>query len=336
MKAWVVDGGFGLSHLSMIERPMPVAKSGEVVVKVRAVSLNFRDLLMVKGLYNPRQPLPLVPVSDGVGEIIAIGDGVTSVKIGERVASTFFQDWQSGEPTKHKLRSTLGGPIDGMLAEYVVLSEHGVVPVPQHLTDTEAATLPCAALTAWNALAENGRAKSGDTVVLLGTGGVSMFALQFAQQMGMNIVVVSGSDEKLALAKNLGACHLINRVQTPHWSKIIKEITSDVGADHVVELGGASTFAESIASLRPGGLVSVIGIVGGDQVTCQLTSILMNNIRIQGLMVGHREMFLAMNKAITVHRTKPVIDRVFAFNEAKQAFSYLEAGQHIGKICLSF
>jgi NADPH:quinone reductase-like Zn-dependent oxidoreductase len=336
MRVFQIQDGFGLEKLVLAERPEPIPGPWEVVFKLRAVTLNYRDLLMVKGLYNPRQPLPLIPLSDGVGEVTAVGEAVTRARIGERIAGNFSQKWISGEPNRTKLSASLGGPIDGMLAEYRVLHEDGVVKVPAHLSDEEAATLPCAALTAWNALVTTGNTKAGDVILLQGTGGVSLFALQFAKMAGARVIITSSSDDKLARAVELGADHTINYRTVADWDKKTKELTDGAGADHIVEVGGAGTFNKSLKAIRIGGTISLIGNLSGNATDVNLISILMQNIRVQGMLVGHREAFEAMNRAIALHRMHPVVDRVFRFEEAPKAFEHMAAGAHFGKICIKF
>jgi NADPH:quinone reductase-like Zn-dependent oxidoreductase len=334
MKAFEIQNQFGLDSLALVERADPVPAVGQVLVRLRAASLNYRDLLMVKGQYNPRQRLPLIPVSDGVGEVAAVGDGVTRVKVGDRVAGNFSQKWIAGEPAREKLTASLGGPLDGMLAEYRVLHEEGVVRVPAHLTDEEAATLPCAAVTAWNSIIATGGMKAGDTLLVQGTGGVSIFALQFAKMIGAQVIITSSSDEKLERARELGAAHLINYKTTLDWEKRAREITGGAGVDHIVEVGGAGTFAKSLRAIRIGGHISLLGNLSGNVADVSLTSILMQNVRVQGLLVGNREMFEAMNRAIELHKMRPVIDRAFDFEAAVEAFKYMESGAHFGKICI--
>ncbi len=332
MKAFEIRGTFGLDALSLIERPDPIPGPGQVLVRVKAASLNFRDLLMVRGLYNPKQPLPLIPLSDGIGEVVGIGDGVTRVKVGERVAGSFFQKWISGAPDKAKLLSALGGPLDGMLTDHVVLHEDGVVHVPPHLTDEEAATLPCAAVTAWRALVELGRLRAGDTLLALGTGGVSLFALQFARMLGARVIVTSSSDQKLERVRALGAAETINYRTTPDWEKKARELTGSVGVDHVLEVGGGETFPRSVRATRIGGHISLIGGLSGLTSDVNLAPILMQNIRVQGLMVGSRETFEAMNRAIALHQLRPVVDRVFPFAESRAALEHMAGQGHFGKI----
>ena len=336
MKAFEIQNKFGLDSLTLTERPDPKPSYGQVLIKLRSLSLNYRDLMVVKGLYNPKLPLPLIPFSDGVGEVVAVGEGVTRVKSGDRVAGIFFQKWLAGELTAEKAESALGGAIEGMLAEYVVLHEDGVVRVPEHLTDEEAASLPCAAVTAWNALFTSGGLKAGDTVLIQGTGGVSIFALQFALLAGARVIATSSSDEKLERVLQLGASDGINYKQTPDWSKKVRELTAGDGVDYVVEVGGAGTLSESLRAVRYGGQISLIGVLTGGSAEINTASILMKNVKVQGIYVGSREMFEAMNSAIALHKLHPVCDRVFPFHEAPKALKYMETGSHFGKICIRF
>jgi NADPH:quinone reductase-like Zn-dependent oxidoreductase len=331
-----IHQAFGLENLRLAERPQPEPGPGQVLLRMRAASLNYRDLLMVQGSYNPRQPLPLIPCSDGAGVVEAVGEGVSRVQPGQRVATLFSQGWMSGEPTREKLRSTLGGPLDGALAEVMVLPEDGVIPVPEHLSDEQAATLPCAALTAWSALVVQGGVKAGDTVLLQGTGGVSLFALQFAKLLGARVILTSSSDEKLERGRALGADETINYRTDPDWGKTALKLTGGRGVDHVVEVGGAGTLAQSLRAVRFGGSLSVIGVLSGESSPLNILPILMKNVRLQGILVGHREGFEAMNRAITQGRLVPTVDRVFSFEDAREAFEYLASGRHFGKICLRF
>ncbi|MEW6210463.1 MAG: NAD(P)-dependent alcohol dehydrogenase [Acidobacteriota bacterium] len=336
MKVFEIQNAFGLDNLVLTERADPTPAAGQVVIRLHAASLNYRDLMMVRGQYNPRQRLPLIPVSDGAGEVVAVGEGVTRVKAGDRVAGLFTQKWIAGPPSRSKLGSSLGGPLDGMLAQYVALSEEGVVRVPDHLSYEEAATLPCAAVTAWHSLIVQGRLKAGETVLSQGTGGVSIFALQFARLMGAEVILTSSSDEKLERARELGAAHTINYKTNPDWDKAAKEITGGVGVDHVIEVGGAGTFARSLRAVRIGGHVGVIGVLSGAASELSVLPILMQNLRVQGVLVGSREMFEDMNRAIALHKMKPVVDRVFEFAESREAFLHMQSALHFGKICIRF
>lgn len=332
MKAYAIQESFGFENLKPTELPDPKPGPGEVLLKVRALSLNYRDLLMIRGQYDPKQPLPLIPCSDAVTEVAAVGDGVSRVEVGNRVCPIFCQNWLAGEPTREKLRSTLGGPLPGTLAEAMVVREEGVVHVPDYLTDEEAATLPCAALTAWSALVTRGGVKAGDTVLVLGTGGVAIFALQIAQMLGARVFITSSSDEKLAQARELGAAEGINYRQEPNWGKRVRELTGGTGVELVVEVGGAETLRESLRAVRFGGQISLIGVLSGVEAPVSIVSILMQHVRVQGILVGHREGFEEMNRAFALHQVRPVIDRIFPFAEAREALEYLASGQHFGKV----
>jgi NADPH:quinone reductase-like Zn-dependent oxidoreductase len=334
MKVFEIREKFGLDHLVAGERPEPEPGHGQVLLKMRAASLNYRDLMMVEGRYNPKQPLPIIPCSDGVGEVVAVGEGVDRVKVGERVATLFSQGWIGGPPTHRKLRATLGSPLDGTLAEYLVLDQDGVVAVPEHLSAVEAATLPCAALTAWSALAVYGDVSAGDTVLLLGTGGVSLFALQFANVLGARAIVTSSSDQKLERVRQLGSWEEINYREDREWGKTARKLTGGVGVDHVVEVGGAGTLKQSLQAVRIGGQISLIGVLSGNLQELDVVPILMQHVRIQGILVGSREAFEGMNRAIAHHRLRPVVDRVFPFDETREAFAYLAGGRHVGKVCI--
>jgi NADPH:quinone reductase-like Zn-dependent oxidoreductase len=326
---------FGFDSLKLVDKPQPTAGPYQVLLKMRAWSLNFRDLMVARGHYNPKLQMPAVPLSDGVGEVVEVGPGVSRVNVGDRVAGCFMPGWIAGEIDEAKARSSLGGGgSNGMLAEYVVLHEEGVVPVPEHLSDEEGATLPCAAVTAWHALVGEGSLKAGDTVLALGTGGVSIFALQFAHLFGARVIVTSSSDEKLKRAKEMGASDGINYGSTPKWEVQVRELTGGRGVDYVIEVGGAGTLAQSMKAVRPGGQVSLIGVLSGGTGQINPLPILMRNIRVQGIFVGSREMFEAMNRAITLAKLKPVVDRVFGFKEAVEAYKYMETGAHFGKVAI--
>jgi NADPH:quinone reductase-like Zn-dependent oxidoreductase len=333
MKAYEIQSRFGLDALQLVDRPDPKPGPGQVLLRLKAWSLNYRDLLVIKGQYNPRLKLPIIPLSDGVGEVIEVGSGVSRVKVGDRVAGAFMPGWVEGPLTDVKARTALGGGPDGLLSEVAVLPAEGVVPVPAHLSDEEASTLPCAAVTAWNALVTSGGIKAGDTVLVQGTGGVSLFALQFARLCGARVLVTSSSDAKLARALKLGAGHGINYKTNPDWEKKVVELTGGVGVDHVVEVGGAGTLPRSLKAVRLGGTISLIGILTGVGEFNPLP-VLMKAIRVQGIFVGSREMFEAMNRAIMLHQMKPVVDRVFPFRQAREALQHMESASHFGKIVI--
>jgi NADPH:quinone reductase-like Zn-dependent oxidoreductase len=329
MRAWSIPS-FGLDNLRLVDRPEPAPGPGEVVVAVRVVSVNYRDLLVVKGLYNPRMPLPRVPCSDAAGEVIAVGPGVTRVAVGDRVCGTFMQHWVAGRVSDTCSKSALGGDIDGVLAEQVSLAEEGVVKYPVHLTAEEAATLPCAALTAWNSLAVGGL-RAGETVLLQGTGGVSIFALQIARMFGARVLITSGSDEKLLRAIEMGASAGVNYRTMPEWDRWARSQTGGLGVDHIVEVGGAGTLERSFKAARTGGHIALIGVLtGGGSVNPM--PVLMRSLTVRGIFVGAREMFEDMNRAFDVHQTKPVIDRVFEFDAFPAALRHLESGAHFGKV----
>jgi NADPH:quinone reductase-like Zn-dependent oxidoreductase len=323
---------FTLDSVAIGERPEPKPGHGEVLIRVRACSLNYRDQLMLKGLYNKKLPLPLVPLSDGAGEVAAVGDGVTRVKVGDRVAGCFMPAWIDGEPTEAKAKSALGAGGTGMLAEFVVLPAEGVVRYPDHLSAEEAATLPCAAVTAWHALVSEGNVKAGDVVLTQGTGGVSVFAVQFAKLLGAKVIATSSSDAKLTRILQLGAADGINYKATPEWGGRARELTG-TGVDHVVEVGGAGTMPESLRAVRMGGRISLIGVLSGAG-QFNATPVLMKNVRVQGIFVGNREMFEAMNRAIALHELKPVVDRVFDMADIRAALHYMESGSHFGKVVI--
>ena len=281
---------------------------------------------MSRGVYNPKLKLPIIPISDGAGEVHATGAGVTRFKPGDQVVASFMPDWVDGPADEEKARSALGGGGVGLLAEQAVLPEHGLVPIPRHLSIEEAATLPCAAVTAWNALVERGGVKPGDTVLVQGTGGVSLFALQFARLAGARVIATSSSDQKLARARELGAADGINYKTTPDWDKRARELTAGRGVDQIIEVGGAGTLPRSMRAVRSGGYIALIGVLSGGSGEVNPMPIVMKSIRVQGIFVGSRAMFEAMNRAIEASQLRPVVDRVFDFEQAPQALKYLESG----------
>jgi len=338
MRALAVEPSFGLENLQVVERPDPEPPGpGQVTLRMRAASINYRDLLMVQGHYNPKQALPLVPCSDGVGEVMALGAGVTGLTLGQRVAPIFAQGWIAGAQRNEYIRTTLGGPLDGTLCERMTVPAASVVPVPEHLSDEEAASLPCAGVTAWHALtgeAGGCGVTAGDVVLTLGTGGVSIFALQLGQLLGARVIVTSSRDDKLEQARALGAWQTVNYREVPEWGKRVKELTGGRGVDRVIEVGGAGTLPRSLQAVRPAGEISLIGVLSGTVKDLDVLPILMRGVRIQGVLVGSRSHFEAMNRAIETHGMRPVVDRVFPFDQARQAFKHLAAGRHVGKVCV--
>lgn len=338
MRAFEIRNGFGLDHLSMTERPVPQPGPGQVLVRMTAASLNYRDLLVVEGSYNPKLRLPMVPVSDGAGVVEAVGGGVRNFSPGDRVVPVFFQGWLEGEPTTEKLATGLGANLDGVLCEYRVFDESGLLPIPDYLSNAEAAALPCAGVTAWSAIVRLGGIRPGDTVLVQGTGGVALFALQFAKLMGATVILTSSSDAKLARAKALGADHLINYRDEPDWSRPAKVLTGGQGVDLVVEIGGAGTLEQSIRAVRVGGTIALIGVVAGAAASAvPLPLVVMRAVRMQGVTLGSRVDFEAMLKACTRAQLHPVLDeRRFAFEQIPAAFARMRAGEHFGKITIEF
>ena len=324
----------GFEGLTKVELPQPKPGRRQVLVKVGATSLNYRDLAVVSGNYRAPTKANVIPLSDGAGEVVEIGAEVTRFQVGDRVAGNFSQRWVGGEPPVDSGSYAMGGGVDGMLADYVVLEETGTVKLPAHLSYQEGATLPCAGLTAWNALVEHGKLTAGMTVLVLGTGGVSVFALQFARLIGARVIATSSSDEKLAHAKRLGAAHGVNYKTTQEWDKAVVELTGG-GVDQVVEVGGAGTFARSLGAIRVGGKISLIGVLTGPAGDSSPMLILGKRANIQGISVGSTQMFEAMNKAIAIGAMKPVIDKIFPFDDALAAFKYLQSAAHFGKVVIS-
>ncbi len=327
-------GGAGIDALLTVDRPMPKPLYRQVLVKVAACSLNFRDLGIMRGTYRMPVHDNLIPLSDGAGEVVEVGAGVTRVKTGDKVAGCFFQRWPGGEMTPEAGASALGGAIDGMLAEYVVLEEEGVVKIPEHLSIEEGATLPCAGVTAWTAIVQHAKLIAGNTVLLQGTGGVSIFGLQLAHAMGVGVIITSSSDEKLRRAKELGAACGINYKTTPEWDKAAVAFNGGRGVDHVVEVGGANTLTRSFGAIRNGGKISMIGGLSGGAKELNPGLIFSKRANVQGIYVGSTETFEAMNAAIATNKIRPVVDRVFGFDEAKAAYKHMAAGAHFGKIVI--
>lgn len=333
MRVFQIEGDWGFDNLRLAERPEPKAGPGQVVVRMRMASLNARDLIVPeRGYGRATGELPLIPVSDGVGEVVETGEGVTRVAVGDRVCPTFFQNWISGDPTPERFASSLGGPLDGVMAEYMCLSQDGVVKVPGYLSDAEAASLPCAALTAWSAIVTHGRTRAGDKLLVQGTGSVALFALIFAKLHGAHVTVISSSDEKLEKVRAMGADATINYASTADWARSSREITADRGGyDNIIELGGAGTLPQSLRAVRPGGTLSMIGVLSGLTVEASLGPIVARQIRLQGVTVGHRDGFEAMLAAMEQHGVRPVIGAEFPFDDLKDAMRHQRDGNNFGK-----
>lgn len=331
MKAYEIND-FGVENLSLVEREVPEPRRGEVLIRLRAASINYRDLMVVEGTYNPKMKRPAIPFSDGAGEVVAIGEDVSKWLVGDRVLPIFAQQWIDGDASEEKRRSSLGAGAywDGVLREFAVFDQEGLVRIPEHLTYEEAATLPCAALTAWNALMVSARIKPGDVVLTLGTGGVSVFAVQFAKMAGASVISTSGSDNKIAKLRELGSDDTINYRTREDWDTAVLENVGKTGVDTVVEVGGSGTLPRSINAVRIGGNIAMIGALTG-AASFNPTSVFMKAIRVQGIFVGSRRMFEDMNRAIEVNRLRPVIDRVFEFTEVREALRHMKSGSHFGK-----
>jgi NADPH:quinone reductase-like Zn-dependent oxidoreductase len=335
MRVFQIQGDWGMDHLQVATRPDPQPGPGQVLLRMKAASVNYRDLVVpLRGYGSHTGNLPLIVGSDGVGEVVAAGTGVTRVKVGDRVCPCFQQGWIAGHPDLERLTQTLGGPVDGTMADLMCLPEGGVVKVAPHLSDEEAATLPCAALTAWSALVTYDELGPGARVLVQGTGGVALFALQFAKLLGAHVTVISSSDAKIARANAMGADAAINYATTPDWAKATRSITGGRGYDHIVELGGEKTLPQSLRCIRPGGTLSMIGVLSGNALSAPLGLVVTRQVRLQGITVGHRDGFEAMMRAIEQHRVKPVVDRVFAFEAWKDALAHLKRGAHFGKIVI--
>lgn len=336
MRVFQIENDWGMHNLKIGQRPRPTAGPGQVLVQMKASSLNYRDLVVPeRGYGSYTGTLPLIPISDGVGIVCEVGPGVSRVAVGDRVCPTYFQSWTSGEPDLERLTQSLGGPIDGTMTEIMCLSEQGVVKVPPHLTDAQAASLPCAALTAWSALTTGSTIKSGDRVLIQGCGGVALFAVQFAKLLGAHVTVITSSEERMDRVRQLGADAVINYRLVPEWAKSTRDITQGRGYDLIVELGGEKTLPQSLRCIRPGGTIAMIGILSGNSITTPLGLIITRQVRLQGVTVGHRDGFEAMLRAIEQHKVQPVVDRTFAFEDLKEAMAYLKSGAQFGKVCIA-
>ena len=336
MRVFQIEGDWGMQNLKKSQRSEPTAGPGQVLVRMKSSSLNYRDLVVPeRGYGSYTGNLPLIPISDGVGTVCEVGPGVSRVAVGDRVCPTFFQNWIGGDPDLERLTQSLGGPIDGTMTEIMCLTEQGVVKVPSYLTDAEAASLPCAALTAWSALTTSGTIKSGDRVLIQGCGGVALFAVQFAKLLGAHVTVITSSEARMARVRQLGADAVLNYCAVPEWAKATRDITLGRGYDLIVELGGEKTLPQSLRCIRPGGTIAMIGVLSGGAMATSLGLIITRQVRLQGVTVGHRDGFEAMIRSIELHKVRPIVDRVFDFDELKEAMAYLKSGAQFGKVCIA-
>lgn len=331
MRVWEIQDAYGLDHLRLVEKTEPKPGPGQIILGMKAASLNYRDLLTVKGM-GGGYPLPLIPFSDGAGEVLSVGSGVTRVKAGDRVAPSFFQSWRDGPIADESRAKALGGSVPGVLQERLLIDAEGVSRIPDFLSYEEAACLPCAGLTAWRAVAIEAPVRSGQTVLVQGTGGVSIFALQFAKMLGARVIATSSSEEKLQRAKALGADHVINYKTTPEWGRAALDLTGGKGVDLVVEVGGENTLQQSMTAARVGGSIVVIGVLGGFSSPVFIPMLFGKNLTLTGITVGSRAQFDDMASAMSRAKLKPVVDKIFPFAELPQALKLMEAGGHFGKI----
>jgi len=334
MKAACIENGFGFENLRIREREIPEPGKGEVLVRVRAASLNYRDVMVVDGRYNPSYPLPLTVGSDAVGEVTALGeDADTGLSLGDRVCPLFAQGWMDGAPRRDTTRQSLGGPLQGVFAEYALARADSVVKVPAYLSDAEAACLPCAALTAWSALVTLNPLGKGESVLTLGSGGVALFAAQIARGVGARVLATTRDPSKRERLERLGLEAVIDARQEK-WGETARQLTGGEGVDHVVEVGGTQTLGNSLRAARPGGVISLIGVLGGSEAP-SLLPVVMRNLRLQGVFVGHRRSFEAMLTSFETQRLRPLIDSVYPLERVGDAFARLRSGSHFGKVCLS-
>ena len=334
-KQWqLIKGNAATYTLTLKDVPVRAPGANEVQVRMHAASLNRRDVFLVKGQYPVGGRDNIVPLSDGAGEVTAVGTGVTRFKVGDKVAPIFFQKWINGRPAPDVTGSALGGQVDGVLTQYMTLSEQGLVKLPANLSYEEGATLACAGVTAWNGLVTRGRMQPGDYVLLEGTGGVSVFGLQFAAAAGAKPIITSSSDDKLAKAKTLGAIGGVNYKTNADWEKPVRALTNGLGVHQVLEVGGKDSLPHALAALAPGGHIALIGGLGGFGGEVPVMALLGGNATVSGLYVGSRENFEAMNVFIEQHKVQPVIDKVFEFKDAPAAFELMESGNFFGKIVI--
>ncbi|MBN8738299.1 MAG: NAD(P)-dependent alcohol dehydrogenase [Lysobacterales bacterium 69-70] len=335
MQAYHVHPGKNFDGIVAIRRAQLAPGPYEVRVRIRAVALNYRDLMVIRGDYSGGDAAPVVPASDGAGDVVEVGDKVTRVKVGDRVATTFFANWVEGRQTPEKSRNSFGGLIDGALAEEIVVSQDSLFKVPGHLDYHEAATLTCAGTTAWNSLFVEGRARPGDSVLLLGTGGVSIWGLQLAKAAGLRTLITSSSDAKLERARALGADVTINYATTPDWHEEVLRATGGEGVEVVIEVGGAGTLKKSLQATRMGGTVAIVGGVSGWGSELDPFQMIRGAKHLSGIYVGSLTMLEDLARFVALHRIKPVVDRVFPFAQARAAYEYLDSGSHFGKVVIA-
>ncbi|SEM65298.1 NADPH:quinone reductase [Mucilaginibacter gossypiicola] len=333
MKAWQ-SNAFGLENLKLVQVAIPSPKTHEILIKVGAVSLNFRDKAIIDGIYSPEMiPFPFIPVSDTAGTVVAVGTDVQKFKVGDRVISHLYSHWMDGKPAHNEPEFCLGAPLPGGLAEYMILEAESAVAAPASLTDEEASTLPIAALTVWFALVNHGNLQPGETVVLQGAGGVSIFGIQIAHALGARVIVTTSSDEKGQKARTLGADEIINYVTTPNWAKEVNRLTNGIGADHILEVVGGEGLNDSVEATRVAGQITVIGFLAGQTTALNLMPVIFKQTKIQGIAVGHLKALEEMNKAFDKYNIKPVIEKVYPFEDAVEAYQHLAKGA-FGKIVI--
>ncbi len=336
MKTYRMENRGTAAELTLHEAEIPRLKPTEVLVKVRANSLNYRDLMIAAGQYPVSGDSGWIPLSDAAGEVVETGvDAAARFKPGDRVANTFFPHWQGGRFDMRYAAEQYGSNRDGWLAQYKAVDQGSLVHIPSHLSFEEAATLPCAAVTAWSALGGSTPVVTGETVLIQGTGGVSLFALQFAKLRGARVIATTSSNEKADTLRMLGADAVINYTETPAWDHAVRELTGGRGADRVVEIGGPGTLARSIRAAATGGEIAIVGLLGGAGEAIDFMQLFMSGASIRRIMVGNRDDFEAMNRAISLHQMRPVIDKVFPFEEAQAAWRHFESRSHIGKVVVA-
>lgn len=334
MKAAILEAP-GIDNLKIKDVDVPRPGPGEVLVRLRAASLNYRDWVVIDGGYGAQQRREnLILLSDGAGEVAEVGPDVRIWSPGDRVVGSLVPLWRAGPPNEARLRSTLGGSLDGTACEYRVWPSNALIPIPPHLSFVEAATLPCAAVTAWSAVISHGQARPGQSVVTQGTGGVALFAVQFAKLAGARVIAMSSADEKLARLQALGAAHFVNYTTKPEWGDYVRHLSGDTGADNIIEIGGAKTLMQSVRAVRVGGTISLIGVVAGARADVNLGPIVTRNIRLQAVTVGSTEQFFDMMEAVAQHEIHPVVDSVFPLAELRAALDHLRSGMHVGKVCI--